>query len=93
MADLRQVSASLGRTEVATYIQSGNLVFITSSDTGVVGLADALEREIARKLSVQPAVLLSRADLARVTADNLSPGSKSDAPAVLAVPLSARTYD
>ena len=29
MADLRRVAASLGHTEVATYIQSGNVVFTT----------------------------------------------------------------
>ena len=45
MADLRRVAASLGHTEVATYIQSGNVVF-TSPDASVISLADALEQEI-----------------------------------------------
>jgi uncharacterized protein (DUF1697 family) len=77
MADLRQVAASLGHTGVATYIQSGNLVF-TSPDTSVTSLADALEREIARRLAVQPAVVvLSGADLGRVIADNPFPGETS----------------
>jgi uncharacterized protein (DUF1697 family) len=70
MADLRQVAESLGHNEIATYIQSGNLVF-TSLDDSASGLADALEQEIARTLDVRPAVVvLSRADLAQVIADN-----------------------
>jgi uncharacterized protein (DUF1697 family) len=73
MADLRRVTASLGHTEVATYIQSGN-VFFTSPDTSIISVADALEQEIARSLAVQPAVVvLSRAGLAQVIADNPFP--------------------
>jgi uncharacterized protein (DUF1697 family) len=82
MADLRQVAESLGHTEVATYIQSGNLVFTSTGDNasgGLAGaLADALEREIARSLAVRPAVVvLSRADLAQVIADNPFPGESN----------------
>jgi uncharacterized protein (DUF1697 family) len=77
MADLRQLAESLGHSEVATYIQSGNMVF-TSSDDSVSSLADALEREIARSLDVRPAVVvLSRADLAQVIADNPFPQEAS----------------
>jgi uncharacterized protein (DUF1697 family) len=73
MADLRQVATSLGHTEVATYIQSGNMVF-TSPDTSVSGLADALEETIAARIGVQPAVVvLSRPELAQVIADNPFP--------------------
>jgi uncharacterized protein (DUF1697 family) len=73
MTSLRQVAASLGHTEVATYIQSGNLVF-TSPGTSPSSLADALEQQIARSLAVRPAVVvLSRAGLARVIADNPFP--------------------
>lgn len=73
MADLRQVVASLGHTEVATYIQSGNVIF-TSPDADPVRLGDALEQEIAGHLAVQPAVVvLSRGELARVIADNPFP--------------------
>ena len=78
MADLRQVAESLGHTEVATYIQSGNLVFTSTGDNASGGLADALEREIARSLAVRPAVVvLSRADLAQVIADNPFPGESN----------------
>jgi uncharacterized protein (DUF1697 family) len=77
MTDLRQIAESLGHTEVATYIQSGNLVF-TNTDDNAIGLADALEQEIAGSLGVQPAVVvLSRADLARVIADNPFPGESN----------------
>jgi uncharacterized protein (DUF1697 family) len=77
MTDLRQIAESLGHTEVATYIQSGNLVF-TNPDDNTIGLADALEQEIARSLGVQPAVVvLSRAELARVIADNPFPGESN----------------
>ena len=73
MADLRQVAASLGHTDVATYIQSGNLVF-TSPQTDTIKLADVLEREIAERLGVQPAVVvLSHSELAQVMADNPFP--------------------
>jgi uncharacterized protein (DUF1697 family) len=77
MADLRRVAASLGHTGVATYIQSGNVVF-TSPDASVISLADAFEQEIARCLAVQPAVVvLSRAGLAGVIADNPFPQETS----------------
>jgi uncharacterized protein (DUF1697 family) len=77
MADLRQVAESLGHTEVATYIQSGNLVFTNTGDN-TVALAHALEQEIARSLAVRPAVVvLSRADLAQVIADNPFPGESN----------------
>lgn len=73
MADLRQIMAALGHTDVATYIQSGNVVFSTAeTDTEV--LASALERAIAESLDVRPkVVVLSRDELARVVADNPYP--------------------
>ncbi len=77
MADLRQVAESLGHTEVATYIQSGNLVF-SSPDESAIGLADALEQEIARSIGVRSAVVVvSRADLAQVIADNPFPAESN----------------
>lgn len=73
MADLRQLTEALGHAEVATYIQSGNVIF-TSPDNDCGALADALEQAIARSLAVRPAVVvLSRADLAQVIADNPFP--------------------
>ncbi|MGO9293880.1 MAG: DUF1697 domain-containing protein [Streptosporangiaceae bacterium] len=73
MSDLRQLTASLGHGDVATYIQSGNVIF-TSAQHGTGELADTLEQEIARQLGVQPAVVvLSGSELAQVIADNPFP--------------------
>jgi uncharacterized protein (DUF1697 family) len=73
MADLRQVVAGLGHTGVATYIQSGNVLF-TSDDADTEALRTALEKAIADSLGVTPSVIvLSREDLARVVRDNPYP--------------------
>jgi uncharacterized protein (DUF1697 family) len=53
MADLREVVLGLGHTEVATYIQSGNVVF-TSEEADTARIAAALERAIAKHLGVRP---------------------------------------
>ncbi|MGH4026805.1 MAG: DUF1697 domain-containing protein [Pseudonocardiaceae bacterium] len=74
MAELREVVASLGHTDVATYIQSGNVVFSsTEADTGV--LAAALEQAIAEALGVRPTVVVvSRHELSQVIGNNPYPG-------------------
>jgi uncharacterized protein (DUF1697 family) len=73
MADLRTVVAGLGHTGVATYIQSGNVLF-TSDDTDTEALATALEGAIAANLGVKPAVVvLSRGDLEQAVRDNPYP--------------------
>jgi uncharacterized protein (DUF1697 family) len=70
MADLRKVVLGLGHTEVATYIQSGNVVF-TSEEPDSAAIA-ALERAIAEHLGVRPKVIvLTRAELARVVGHTL----------------------
>lgn len=70
MSDLRDLAAGLGHADVATYIQSGNLLF-SAAETDPAKLADALELEIAARLGVRPAVaVVSAAELARVIADN-----------------------
>jgi uncharacterized protein (DUF1697 family) len=70
MADLREVVSSLGHADVATYIQSGNVVFSTSQ-TDTAALAAALEQSIAAALGVKArVVVLSREELAQVARDN-----------------------
>jgi uncharacterized protein (DUF1697 family) len=70
MADLRELVTSLGHSDVATYIQSGNVVF-SSDQTDTLKIAGDLEREIADRLGVRPGVVvLSRDELAGVIADN-----------------------
>ncbi len=75
MADLREAVAALGHTDVATYIQSGNVVFTSAggqADTTV--LCAALERALADNLGVAPrVVVLARDELAQVVADNPYP--------------------
>ena len=73
MADLREAVASLGHGDVATYIQSGNVVF-SSEETDTAALAAALEQVIAARLGVQSrVVVLSRDELAQVARDNPYP--------------------
>ncbi|MFZ0119989.1 MAG: DUF1697 domain-containing protein [Pseudonocardiaceae bacterium] len=73
MADLRALVTSLTHTDVATYIQNGNVVF-TSTQTDTTAIAAALEHAIAESLSVRPTVVvLSRDTLSRVVADNPYP--------------------
>ncbi len=73
MADLREIMASLGHTDVATYIQSGNVVFSTDEkDTATV--AAAIEKAVEDRVGVRAAVLvLTRAELARIARDNPYP--------------------
>jgi uncharacterized protein (DUF1697 family) len=72
MAALREVVASLGHADVATYIQSGNVVF-TAADGLPVSAAD-LEKTIATELGVSCRVVVRTcAELAQVVADNPYP--------------------
>ncbi len=56
MADLREVVSSLGHAGVATYIQSGNVLF-SSDQADTARLAADLEQAIAGRLGVQPGVV------------------------------------
>ena len=78
MAELRQVVSSLGHGDVATYIQSGNVVFAAASPLAdSTSLADELEITIADRLAVHPVVVvLARRELADVVRDN--PFSEED---------------
>ena len=70
MADLRQIAADLGYSDVSTYIQSGNLLFAADQEDAA-DLASVLERRIAERLGVRPAVVvISAVELARVIAAN-----------------------
>ena len=73
MADLRTVVESLGHGDVATYIQSGNVVF-TSNRSDTAAMAGELGRALEETLGVRSSVVvLSRAELAKVIADNPFP--------------------
>src|SRR5690242_2234134 len=81
MADLRDLAASLGHTDVMTYIQSGNMLFSPRpTDGGAAGRVDTtalaveLERAIVDRIGVRArAVVLSREELARCVHDNPYP--------------------
>jgi uncharacterized protein (DUF1697 family) len=63
VAALREVVLGVGHSEVATYIQSGNVGF-TSEEADTARIAAALERAIAMHLGVRPrVVVLTRAEL------------------------------
>jgi uncharacterized protein (DUF1697 family) len=69
MADLRAVFEGLGAKDVATYVQSGNLVF--KSADGAQKLTRAIERRIRRDLGLGVTVLvLTRPQLTKVLGGN-----------------------
>jgi uncharacterized protein (DUF1697 family) len=72
MADLRGIVESLGHRDVATYVQSGNVVLTAADDHAEpAALASALGRAIAAGSDVRPdVVVLTRDALARVVANN-----------------------
>jgi uncharacterized protein (DUF1697 family) len=80
MADLRAAVEALGGVAAKTYIQSGNVVFSTSSSgfsgaQDLTGWAGALEEELARRSGVRcDAIVLTRDQLAEVILANPYPG-------------------
>jgi uncharacterized protein (DUF1697 family) len=73
MADLRALLTTLGHTEVATYVASGNVVFTTDAeDPGA--LAATIERAITDELRIEaPVVVVPRDDFERIVAANPFP--------------------
>ncbi len=77
MAALRDTCESIGCTDVATYIQSGNVVLTSPLDAGK--LRATLESAIAEQIGVSPVVVI-RTDkqLAGVVAGNPFPEANPD---------------
>src|ERR1700742_592558 len=70
MAQLRQIAEALGHTAVATYVNSGNVVFATDrSDTAALAAEFAAAIEARLGLRIE-AVVFSRAELVEVVAAN-----------------------
>lgn len=70
MEDLRSLFTSLGYTDVASYVQSGNLVF-KSSIKDASKLTKAIEQQILADLDMEVAVLIrSGAELEKIVAAN-----------------------
>jgi uncharacterized protein (DUF1697 family) len=77
MDDLKDAFTALGADEVATYLQSGNVLFETRLSAAKI--APRLEKELERRLGHDISVLVrTRADLARLVAKNPFP-RESDA--------------
>jgi len=73
MAELRKIVAGLGHSEVATYIQTGNVI-LTPSHDDPVALAAELEAAVASSFGVRTsAVVLSRSELGKVVTANPYP--------------------
>jgi uncharacterized protein (DUF1697 family) len=74
MPDLRALFAGLGAEDVATYVQSGNVIFTSADSSG--NLSDAIEQRIRRDLGLTVTVLLrTQPQLAKVLARNPFAGS------------------
>jgi uncharacterized protein (DUF1697 family) len=75
MADLRDAISALGHTEVATYIQSGNVVF-TSARNDPTELGREIEDRIAQDSGLEVSVMIrSQEELAAVIEANPFPDS------------------
>jgi uncharacterized protein (DUF1697 family) len=74
MADLKASFLALGYSKIATYIQTGNVIFSTPS-TSAPRLVKAIEGQLAQDFGSSPAVLL------RTVPDFLRIGSASPYPA------------
>jgi uncharacterized protein (DUF1697 family) len=69
MADLREIAAGIGCTDVATYIQSGNL--IASSTLAAKTLAGRLESALEERFGFRPRTMVrTRGQIAKVLAAN-----------------------
>jgi uncharacterized protein (DUF1697 family) len=89
MSDLRALVAELGHADVATYIQSGNVLFTAQAGADCAVLARAITEAIAATLGVTaPVVVLTREELGQVYAANPFP-DEPDPKRVHAVVLSA----
>ena len=70
MAELRELFLALGCEDVATYVQSGNVVF-KSSATGTTALMQSIEERITRDLGLDVRVLVrTKRELAKIVAGN-----------------------
>lgn len=70
MADVRAAAEACGYDSVRTYIQSGNLVFVSPSAT-TLAVAERLRETIAATTQVQPEVIVrTRDELAAVVKQN-----------------------
>src|SRR4029079_9894025 len=80
MAELRALCAELGWSDVATYIQSGNLVF--SAPGKAEEIEEILEKAIKKTFGIDvPVIARSKAEWARYPGLNPFPAVAKDTPA------------
>lgn len=92
MAELRTLCAGLGWADVATYIQSGNVVFTASGK--VEAIEAILEKAIAREFGLDvPVIVRSKAEWAKYQAGNPFPDIAKDEPARLMLVVTKRPPD
>ena len=78
MADLRALLEALGYTDVATLLNSGNVVFKAGKGTSAT-LATDISQAIATRLGIEvPVIVKSAKDLAVIMADNPFADSATD---------------
>ncbi|MFO0602471.1 MAG: DUF1697 domain-containing protein [Polyangiales bacterium] len=88
MADLRELLTAEGFTDVATYIQSGNVVL--SSKLGAAATAAAFEAAFARRFGFDaPVVVRTAAAWAPYAGDGPFPEARHDRPRLLHLGLAA----
>jgi uncharacterized protein (DUF1697 family) len=78
MAGLRQLAESLGHGDVATYIQSGNVILTAADNAGAVGnkISEAITKEFGYDV---PVVVRTRQQLKKVVDDNPFAAQATDA--------------
>ena len=82
MAELRALCAELGWTDVATYIQSGNVVFTASGEPAA--LETALEKAIAERFGMRvPVVVRTASQWTVYPAENPFPDAARERPKAL----------
>jgi uncharacterized protein (DUF1697 family) len=91
MADLRDLFTAVGAEDVATYVQSGNVLF--KSAKGAKALVTTIEKEIGRRLGLDVIVLVrTKPEVGKVLAGNPF-AKRGDEPASLHVTFLAETPD
>ena len=92
MAELRTLCAELGWTDVATYIQSGNVVFTAGGKPAE--LEAALEKAIAKAFGFEaPVIVRTAAEWAQLPPGNPVPKAAKDEPNRLMLLLSKQPPD
>lgn len=79
MRTLKRVFEDLGYDDVATYINSGNVLFSTNRRRAVTGLSADIERAVEHELGFPVAVLVKAAAQLHAIADAVPPSWVNDA--------------